>query len=679
MSLTTGVDNITGTNGNDTINGYINSTAASTDSTLTAADTVNGGQGSDTFNITTVGNVAIADATAGAQVSNIETVNIRAVGTGGVTLSAANVAGATTINSKLSTDAVTITNMAAGATIGVIGNGAVTNGATNYAYAVAGSSNIAISGGTTAGNITNTGASSATNTITSTGANNTVGTIDLGTGTSVTSLTINATTALSASLAADYAANAKLTLTGSATNTNTATGLPSAAVDLSGAALSANIVTVDASGLTAGGASVQVGANTTTFTGGAGNDTVNIAGLVYNSTGKLNAGAGTADVLVMNDAAALTAVTAANISGFEVLSLTADADATLDTFNMSLLSGLTHLVLNADAGSGGYSVTNMSAAQAGNVQITGNLATTPTFGITGATTVGQMDVLSIKIDDNLTAKNTLTVANVTAAGVETLNVNAVDNATISSLTGMSAMTAMNVTGGGNVNITTGALAANVNTVIDATAVTGTVTISAAAATTNGVSIKGTTSSKVNTLTGSAQADVIVGGAGNDVITGGAGNDTLTGGAGSDQFVMLTATIASGNDTITDFTTGVGGDAIDLGYLTIPASLTAVAMTQSATIATNAIYTVNYGGAIGTTDFTVAGATGFDKLFGAGKALGTTVATTDDFMVIVQGTDKTVILAFENPAATTLANTDIDAVVTLSGVTSANAFDIANFM
>lgn len=588
-ALTTGTDIITGTDGNDTISAARAATAAAATDTLTSADTINGGAGTDTLTVTST--AANTDATGGAIISNVEVVNLRQTTAGvDLALSASNTSGATTINNYLSSGTVTVTNMAAGSTIGVVGNGAITQQTTTFAYAATGSANIAISGGTTAGNITNSGVSSATNTITSSGANNTVGTIDLGTGTNVTSLTINASKALNASLAADYAANSTITISGAATNTNTSTGLPSSAVDLTGAALSTNIVTVTASGLTAGGAGVQMGANTTSFVGGQGNDTVVINGLVYNTTGTLAAGAGSADVIQMNDQAALTSVTAAKMSGFEILSLTDDNDAALDTFNMALLSGLTGLVLNADSAGDGYTVTGMTATQAANVQIAGTQAVTPTFTVTGATTVGQLDTLSITASDNLTAANTLTVANLTAAGVETLNINAVDNFTATLLTGMTAVTNINVTGAGAVSLTTGALAANVNTVANASAATGNVTIDATALTTNGISITGTTSTKVNTLTGSAQADTITGGAGadilsglagNDAINGGAGNDTITGGAGVDTINVgegtdtikfatvdaetLTGVIATGADmTNADKVTGLGNlDKIDL--------------------------------------------------------------------------------------------------------------------
>lgn len=587
FTLTTGTDSFVGGANADIFSGLRAATAAAATDTLTAADTIDGGAGVDTLSITST--AANTDATGGAIIKNIEIVNLRQAGTAvDLALNADSIAGATQINNNLSIGTVTVTNAAAGATIGVVGNGAVTHGGTSYAYKTAGTSNIAISGGTVGGNITNTGASSATNNVTSSGAANTVGTLDLGTGTNATALNITANTALTASLAADYAANAVITATGAAVNGTAANGSASAAVNLSGAALSANIAKVDASGLTAGGVSVQVGANSTQVIGGKGNDTVDIQGFVFNGTVTVAAGDGTGDVLVMNDQAALTSVTSSRLTGFEIIKLTDDNDGALDTFSATTLSGITGFVLAADSAADGYSITNMSATQAANVTIEGTQAVAPTFGLTGATTVGQLDTLTLKVSDDLTAKNTITLADVTAAGVETVNVVATDNVTFTAMTGLTAMTGMTVTGAGNVSLTTGALALNVNTVVNAEAVTGTVTVDATNGGTNGIAIKGSLT-KANTLTGTAQADSLTGGAaadtlsglaGNDTISGGDGNDTITGGAGTDtinvgagtdtiRFATVDAetqvgVVASGFTVTGDVVTGMGnGDRIDL--------------------------------------------------------------------------------------------------------------------
>lgn len=61
-------------------------------------------------------------------------------------------------------------------------------------------------------------------------------------------------------------------------------------------------------------------------------------------------------------------------------------------------------------------------------------------------------------------------------------------------------------------------------------------------------------------TGNDLNNIITGNAGNNMIDGGKGNDVLTGGAGSDTFLIK---IGNGNDIITDFQTGVGGDILQI--------------------------------------------------------------------------------------------------------------------
>ncbi|WP_369178004.1 FG-GAP-like repeat-containing protein [Candidatus Thiodubiliella endoseptemdiera] len=65
----------------------------------------------------------------------------------------------------------------------------------------------------------------------------------------------------------------------------------------------------------------------------------------------------------------------------------------------------------------------------------------------------------------------------------------------------------------------------------------------------------------NFYIGTDNADTITGSAGDDTINGGAGNDTINGGAGSDIFVY--ASTDNGEDTITGFIFGAGGDKLDL--------------------------------------------------------------------------------------------------------------------
>ena len=74
------------------------------------------------------------------------------------------------------------------------------------------------------------------------------------------------------------------------------------------------------------------------------------------------------------------------------------------------------------------------------------------------------------------------------------------------------------------------------------------------------------------LDGGIGNDNLSGGSGNDVLYGGAGNDQLSGGSGADVFRWTLADRgspgAAANDTVADFTTGPGGDTLNLADLLI---------------------------------------------------------------------------------------------------------------
>ncbi len=98
-------------------------------------------------------------------------------------------------------------------------------------------------------------------------------------------------------------------------------------------------------------------------------------------------------------------------------------------------------------------------------------------------------------------------------------------------------------------------------------------LTVAAPTDAGQSLTG--GSGVDSLTGGAGNDVLLGLGGNDIlvggngldrIAGGQGADTLTGGLGRDTFIWTSGDLTGGPDTITDFTIGTGGDALDLSAL-----------------------------------------------------------------------------------------------------------------
>jgi hypothetical protein len=684
-TLTTSADTITGTAGNDTVNGLVDGTTAA-NSTLTAADSINGGLGSNTLNITAQGGAL--DVINGALVSNIQTVSVRAVGTAGVTLDATNTPGLTKVISDLSTQGVTVTKLATGATAQINGNGAVTNGNFWFGYKTAAdAATLNVNGGTTAGNVTISSAPTAV-TLTSTGAANEIGTVALGG--AATGLTVNATTNLkTGNITGFTGTTSTITVSGAATTVDLAT------------IENTTVKTIDASGLTAGGVTATLNNNTgIKFTGGAGNDIIT-TGAVLVSGASVDAGAGNADALVVANTNHITATTGAFYKGFEVLSLS--GAVTVDADNLAGTNTFGKLVL---AGGGAQILSNLNAATAGNVQIVAS--DTPTIGVKGATTVGQLDTVAIEANDTLTAVNTITLTNPTLAGIETLKLTATDNITINSLTNATALTSITATGAGTVSITTGGVAANSNESIDLSAVTGAANvINASAATTNGLSLIGS-STKATTITGSSQADVIKGGAGNDTLSNeGTGvtatkGDLLTGGAGNDTFALYgsnasaaIATAESGAATILDFTVGTtttSGDILQLsatqgnyGSGTAFGASVAAAALGSVTVqnlAQNSTATMAAGLDVVklTTGVATAGLTlqqAFDAAIGSGSITG--AANSNSYFVSFYDTtnSKAVIAIVDDSNGTATAIEAADAV-TIVGSINMTAADYANF-
>jgi hypothetical protein len=671
FTLTTGPDTVVGGAGNDVIIGYINVGTPSL-STFTGADQINGGGGTDSLFITVENGAGFLPA---ATITSVENFFIRDVGAGG-TYDFATVVGEKQVWSDRSTAAVTFNNLGTGATVGLKGDGATVLGDVTFTYATAtDATTIAIHGGVgatgTPPNITRNQTGLSTVTITSTGAANKVGTIDLDTGTSIKSVTIDATTNLKATLAADYAANATLAIKGAAT-----------LVDLSGAQLSSNFKSVDASGMTAGGASVKLGAATTAFIGGAGNDTVDIGNLVFNGTVKVDGGGGTGDVLRLKDQGALTAATATNLLNFEILRIYGDGVNDVDTFDVSLLSGLTGVQVDEiTAADGAVTVNGLSAALAQAVTIRGDQSANITFGVTGATTVGQIDTLKLSIDDGKPAVNLVTVGNLTAAGVENIVLSLTDNFKASSLTGLTEMTNITASGAGTLNLTFGALPLNPNTVVDASDVTGAVTINASG--TIGIhGIKIISGSGNDTITGTNNDDVIITGAGKDTITGGAGKDTITTGAGRDT--IITATLAVDRDIITDFTVGTGGDALSFAVNSLTSGSTPNNLAGDAPVThiKNVAASGNLSAAPGEYIFLISvenvlgalslnGTTVLDALV-AGPSSGTitTAAAGDKLVFLVSnGTDVGVYLGNDADTNSTIDASEIELIAVLQGVSS----------
>ena len=544
FTLTTGVDNVVGTTNNDTFSAVLSDAALASD-TFATSDSINGGAGSDTLNLTVTGaNTAVSVPIA--NITSVETINVRALQTTAAqitTIGAANYSGVIAINADRASSAVTITGLATGASTGVIGNASVTNGAlvAGYSATATGAATLNVSGGTVGTSaITLTGGALTSTVVNSNGTvANEIGAV--ATPATSTALTINAAAGLSGSFTTG--AETAITVTGAA-----ATGLAlTAANDGVQAAVVigtpvTTVKTVDASAMTAGGVGMTVVAAMTSFKGGQGTDKVTTATITSTTASIIDAGAGTDTLVIAASADVDSAAKAARYANFEVLDIVAQ------TANMALFTK--SVITNVKVG-GNATLTNLTAAQAANIDVYANAS--GSFGVLNASDVGQIDTLKLNVNDFISTSNTITLADIAATGVENIAVNAVDKVTISALTGATAVTNLTFTGGAATSVTTGALAINSNSAVDATALTGTFTFNAAAGTGNGLRITGS-ATKVDTITGSVNADIITGGtaadvlkglSGNDVIAGGDGADAITGNRGADKM-----TGGTGNDTFT---------------------------------------------------------------------------------------------------------------------------------
>ena len=158
----------------------------------------------------------------------------------------------------------------------------------------------------------------------------------------------------------------------------------------------------------------------------------------------------------------------------------------------------------------------------------------------------------------------------------------------------------------------------------------------------------------DTIAGGNGADSIVSGTGDDSITGGAGDDTLTGGGGSDTFVVSSLTSTNGTDTITDFTTGTGGDVLKLG-LTLANGGTAPAITMASK---TALATEGSSIAVGDGEFYVA--VNIDNIASIDTAAEVATALTDTG--ILDAVDLSVTSAGDTGALVLVADDDTNRVL-----------------
>lgn len=668
FTLTVGTDVITGTAGNDTINGLgsdeITAGTLVAAKTLGASDNIDGGAGTDTLNLTF--SAPAGDVTNGAVIKNVEVLNIRqTAGTG--TLNADNVAGLTNVNLSTSTGALTVTNLAAGAAAGLIGNGSTTLGVLTYDYkAPASAVTINLNGGVKQAaatkQITTLAGTATAATINSTGAANTTGGIDLSSVTTVTALTINANSNLTVT---DGAGTAEIVgfKAGVTNNTITAKGA-AAAVNIG--TVDGTVGTLDASGLTAGGLTAATANADVVVKGGAGNDTITLTtGAALSTKASVTLGAGDDKLLTSTagtnlgaqvadggdgtdtiSAVLVNVASSANVKNFEVLDL-AGYNASLDV-NLLTASTITAAALSGATGVTGATLINLPGTTS--LDVTGfadqaayntanlGIVTLKQKGADTATT----DALTVNFNAapavvQAAGGNFSTVGLLTVNGTETININSAGNSFVDGNAILSLNDSLNqlksvvITGDkafrlDDVSTNTAATTATANvasslTSIDGSAATGKLTVTAGTPDAIGVSGFNTTYTGLT----------IKGGSNDDTITIGAKNGVVDGGAGKDTIIVNDLT-AKGN--VTSVTGGAGVD-------TVESQLTYQAVATTTSSATDGNYVLFADAASGDIiSFATAGIANATGAFGAKANIGT-AATFDQ-----------AVLAAESAAANT---------------------------
>ena len=448
FALTPGTDTFNSPAGNATFVGAIDNTPANSGNTLNPSDVINAQGANNTLIVNVTGGTA--DATNGAILNGIATVDVRSTDGAAAVLNQQQVAGATNLNSYLSTGTVTFNNVNGSSSVGVIGNGSVQGGSLVANYVSGTTANVLVQNGTqsnaangagTATNVTINSANGAAATVNvrSTGTPNFIDNLNLAANTTTATvtadqgLTINATTA---------AALATLNVTGSG------------AVNLGGTALSNTVRTVTAGngGLTAvftAPAAAAAGLSVTTGTGAdnitvngtltatsnintsGGGDSITIngpitAGATINGGGGATLGTTSAVYLgATQGAGAFSAANIAKISGFSTLSII-DALTTGSTYDVNLIGAQNFRTVGVAAGgtaqlfaAPGATVTFTNAINTN----TGNLSIQEAGAQSAAQTNDVLNLVATGQANNNTLNVTVPVS-AAGLGIETVNITA---------------------------------------------------------------------------------------------------------------------------------------------------------------------------------------------------------------------------------------------------------------
>jgi S-layer protein len=575
VALTTNVESVT-VGSNTTVVGVVGPVLANpTQTTLQAGDTITGTGTANTLRVVDSSG-GLVNAIAGVTMSGVQTLQVQMAGAVTTTYAlGGTVTGVTAVQGSngIAGSFLNFTGLTAGSTVTLSGAGTGAAAGVGFQYTIPTSAvTVNLNGGITAlgTSVQAIGGTATSATLTSTGGVNGVATDGTaapvlvaftGAARTLTNLTVNAAT------------NARVTLA------NTDFAAAGAALVVSGAATSVNLgtegiyKTINASGLTAGGVTVNASSSLTSFIGGTGNDSLTQQGAgtaVIAATATIDAGTGVdtiASVLV-------NAGNAAAFKNFEVLSIGGQG-LVAGTFDGSLMTGsvLTGVSIGAALG-GALTVSNLIETTTGfNVSVGRTAGAATTLSFTSASVAGTADIVNLTFNNSRGAggvdANTISMSN-----IEVLNI--VSGGSIGSLNAVTitgtALQTVTITGSQNLTYATTAqtqystATSTQLTRIDGSAATGNLTI-----TDNGAGASGGINPTKASIT-------ILGGSGSDIITvttsargntAGAsstafGADTVTTGGGIDNVIVTTAIAQSQTapafTTITDL---VAGDSITL--------------------------------------------------------------------------------------------------------------------
>ncbi|MBK5969512.1 MULTISPECIES: beta strand repeat-containing protein [Thiorhodovibrio] len=560
--MTTAIESIDGTSGDDTFNGVIEANAAA-GATFNTGDSLDGKAGTDTFKLTAATN----DTPIGtlASIENIQIQNLVAGPTGD--LNAVNWTGVEKITAMNSgsdsqTAMVEVSNL----------QNNVTAGLDNVKVAVGG--NDALEFTFADGKIGSTDATLNIETASS-GTSTKRADIKVTTGGSdkFTTFAVNATGGESyiglASVAGD-------------TDPKTLTFSGAGKVDFAASTNVAftNVTSVNASA-NSGGVTVDVSASTkdATITGGTGNDTLTVN---LNKAISVNGGDGD-DVIGIGNAALGDLTTADTLNGGggnNILAMTAAAGDALDgasstnlaqitnfqgvrinddlnntTIDISKFSGANELQIGAVTTTAAATVNGFTSGGTVTYAAGGDSTVAVNIGMTGATDPNTDDTLNVALNSDLTVAQPGNQVLLGVDGIENLAITTADRdnkdgATSSTdgtgyglvLSTDSRVSDITATGDRALSYTATTTAKALNNIdfsgvgartvvnLDTPVVDSGAVVKAGS---EGAYIYGTNENDI--LTGGAKDDVILGDAGKDTLTGGAGDDYLVGGTGNDTY------------------------------------------------------------------------------------------------------------------------------------------------